>query len=252
MYSARRVLKSLRWLIAGNQAQRRRVRQEGARIAASLFGDFPIGEDNKLWRQDAAFLAAYRRLSPGNPYSEDRKFLLRELVRATKGLPGDMAECGCFRGASAWFIASERPESTLHLFDSFAGLSPPGREDAAPADDVRSWEGGDLETSEETVRETLRGFDRVRYYKGWIPDRFAEVSDRTFSLVHIDVDLYQPTKDSLEFFYPRLVDSAILVVDDYGFTTCPGAYRAVQEVMRGKPEPVIHSPTGQGILLKRA
>ena len=36
--------------------------------------------------------------------------------------------------------------------------------------------------------------------KGWIPSRFEEVKDKNFSFVHIDVDLYQPTLDSLNFF----------------------------------------------------
>ena len=33
--------------------------------------------------------------------------------------------------------------------------------------------------------------------KGWIPTRFQEVADRHFAFVHIDVDLYEPTRDSL-------------------------------------------------------
>jgi hypothetical protein len=67
----------------------------------------------------------------------------------------------------------------------------------------------------------------------------------------VDVDLYEATLGSLDFFYPRLVPGGMLVCDDYGFTTCPGATRAVDEFMSGRPEPIIHLPTGQGLVIKR-
>lgn len=145
MYSAARIIKALRWMALGNKAQRRRVRLEAARIAASLFGDFPLGEDHKLWRKDKDFLNDYSRLSPGNPYSEERKFLLREFTKFAKGVAGSMAECGCYEGASAWFMAAEAPDVPLHLFDSFQGLSRPHASDEVMADaDLPPWKAGDL------------------------------------------------------------------------------------------------------------
>ena len=41
----------------------------------------------------------------------------------------------------------------------------------------------------------------VKIYKGWIPDRFEEVKDKNFSFVHLDVDLYEPTYESLNYFF---------------------------------------------------
>ena len=35
-----------------------------------------------------------------------------------------------------------------------------------------------------------------KLYRGWIPERFKEVADLRFSLVHIDVDLYRPTLEA--------------------------------------------------------
>jgi hypothetical protein len=43
----------------------------------------------------------------------------------------------------------------------------------------------------------------------------------------------------------------VIVCDDYGFTPCPGAKEAVDDFMAGRPENVIHSPTGQGVVIKR-
>src|SRR5690349_17532536 len=88
-----RITRAVKWLAFGTGAQRRRVRQEMARISASIFGDFPLSEDRKVWREDTAFLTNYARLSPGNPYSQDRKWTLREFTRLTNNLLGDIAEC---------------------------------------------------------------------------------------------------------------------------------------------------------------
>jgi hypothetical protein len=107
-----------------------------------------------------------------------------------------------------------------------------------------------LRAGEETVKANLSHYPNVEILRGWIPERFPEVSSLSFCFVHIDVDLYQPTLDSLSFFYPRLVRGGLIVCDDYGFSTCPGATRAFDEYMKDKPEKIIHVPTGQGFIIK--
>ena len=251
MYSPRRLLKSARILLAGSAAERRRLRQEFARISAGLFGDFYIGDDHKMWRNDKVFIAKFKALSPHNYYSMERKWTLREFVRWTARLTGDIAECGCYVGVSAWFMASEMPPGeSIFLFDSFEGLSVPSEEDRARFSDVQEWQKGDLCATEEELRKNLAGFGNIHVMKGWIPERFAEVSERRFRLVHIDVDLYEPTLASLEFFYSRLADSGVIVMDDYGYETCPGAYRAANEFAEKAGEYILHLSTGQGIIIK--
>ena len=56
-------------------------------------------------------------------------------------------------------------------------------------------------SNEDFVRyEVLKDFKFVKTYKGWIPEKFFLVENQKFSLIHIDVDLYEPTLKSLEFF----------------------------------------------------
>jgi len=80
--------------------------------------------------------------------------------------------------------------------------------------------------------------------------RFPEVADRRFAFVHIDVDLHQPTKDSVDFFYPRLAAGGVLLCDDYGSTWCPGATRACDEFLADKPEKMIRLDAAGGFLIK--
>ncbi len=251
MYSLRRIIKSLNWLVFGNASQRRRVSQELARISANLFGDYYIGDDHKIWRQDKNFINKFRKLSPHNYYSEERKYTLREFMRFTNNVSGDLAECGCYVGVSAWFMAKEAPNKKLFLFDSFEGLSMPDSEDST-RQGVQEWQSGDLKTTEDVLRKNISEFSHIHILKGWIPERFQEVAERQFCLVHIDVDLYQPTLDSLKFFYPRLSPGGVIVMDDYGFLTCPGATKAAHEFMADKPEHILHLPTGQGIIIRQS
>ena len=179
--------------------------------------------------------------------SFDRKFALREFFQLAMNLPGDVAECGVFRGASSYVIAraAERAgvNKMMHLFDSFGGLSSPGQHDGD------YWHKGDMSADLDEVRRILAAFsEHIRFYPGWIPDRFHEVSDLKFCFVHIDVDLYEPTRNAVEFFGQRMVPGGLIVCDDYGFETCPGARRAIDEFVSRHDSKVVHLPTGQGVI----
>ena len=225
--------------------------EERYRIAETLCGAvyprYKFSEFGRLFLEDEAFIEYYRRfMDPGNWHSLDRKYTLNELLKGALRTGGDAAECGVYRGASSYLVcrAIAGSQRINHLFDSFEGLSQPGEFDGA------YWSPGALAATEEDVRAGLAEFDNFRLYPGWIPDRFEEVADRRFCFVHIDVDLYQPTRDSLEFFFPRLNKGGIVLMDDVGFKSCPGATRAAEEYFDNRDEPVIYLPTGQAFAIR--
>jgi len=98
------------------------------------------------------------------------------------------------------FVLSK--ENRCFYFDSFEGLSEYQTMDLFPGlkEDVAARR-KQFACSLEEVRENLKEFFFIQYHKGWIPQRFDEVKDRKFSFVHVDVDLYQPIRDSFHFFY---------------------------------------------------
>lgn len=185
-------------------------------------------------------------------FNMDRRWNVLQFLRLIEGLPGDTAECGVFEGATSWLILRHAPDDPAggrrrhHLFDSFEGCSQPGANDHPS-----HFHKGILACPEETVRTTLAPYaGQTRYYKGWIPSRFAAVADRSFAFVHIDVDLYDPTRDSIAFFYPRLERGAVLICDDYGCSTCPGATKAVDDFLADKPEKMLAFASGGGFMIK--
>jgi O-methyltransferase len=205
------------------------------------------------WFSDPTYREMWGRFPEANDDIHERRFNLFNLSRSVADLTGDTAECGVLNGGGSHIILSAIGDTTVrhHIFDSFEGLSEPGTNDETKVVTPYVWKKHDLSVPEEKVRRNLAAFgDRVSYYKGWIPDRFSDVADRRFRLVHIDVDLYQPTRDALVFFYDRTVPGGLIICDDYG-SICPGAKQAFDEFAAKHVEPVIHLTTGQGVIIKR-
>lgn len=215
-------------------------------VRAVALPSYLLGDYRKLWQADGEFLERRRQLDPHSNFAAERHFFLRSLLGLVKHLPGDTAEAGVFQGTSSWFICESLAPfgKRHHAFDSFEGISAPGDADG------EHWFEGDLAASEDAVRNLLAPFG-AEVHRGWIPDCFANAGIAHLCFAHIDVDLYEPTLESMRFFYPRLVPGGVLVCDDYGFLTCPGATRAVDEYMSDKPEEVIHAPTGQAFIVKQ-
>ena len=64
------------------------------------------------------------------------------------------------------------------------------------------------------------------------------------------MDIYKSVIDCCEFIYPRLLKGGVLIFDDYGFRSCPGAKKAVDYFFRDKIEVPLILPTGQAIIFK--
>ena len=197
-------------------------------------------------KQFNAYLTQFDEIKGANT---DRRWMLYQLLRLIETVPGDTAECGVYKGASSWLICkasqgSQMQQRTHYMFDSFQGLSSPGDNDGS------HWTEGDLSYGNENVRNNLRGLDAYSLHPGWIPDRFKDIDNKRFCFVHIDVDLYQPTRDSIAFFYPRMNTGGIIVCDDYSFSSCPGATQAVDEFLADKPEKMLSMPCGGGFFVK--
>ena len=193
---------------------------------------------------------------PGLPL--DACQLLYSVARnvAKRGVAGDTAECGVRFGKSSFFIlhglADGSADTTRphHLCDSFEGLSTPAQVDAEVGFRREQWKAGDLAVDERIAHDQLRDFPQCVFHRGWIPDCFAGLEARRFALVHVDVDLYEPTRDAFAFFYPRLSRGGAMICDDYGLATCPGARKAIDEFFADKPDVPMELPSGQALIVR--
>jgi O-methyltransferase len=196
------------------------------------------------------FERLFARIAGHTLLSRERCYFLASFAVHASRLQGDFAECGVYRGGTALLLALILKESgkSLYLFDSFKGLPKiHGEKDA--------WfsEGEFGEVRVEDVEELLSDFGKMIVIRpGWIPETFAGLQSRSYAFAHLDLDLYQSTLDSCEYFYPRLVPGGVLLFDEYGFAAARGEKEAVDEFFADKPESPIALPTGQAVVLKVA
>ena len=178
---------------------------------------------------------------PEQTVGVDEAYFLRSAVLATQDVPGVLAEVGVFRGGTARVICEAKGDRSLHLFDTFEGLPQPGVFD--------TWfKTGQYACDLATVKAYLASYDRVHFHPGLFPGTGAAVRDLRFSFVHLDVDLYESTLASLEFFFPRMSRAAMLVSHDY--VEFPAVHRAFQEYFDGRRQPVVELTGNQCLVVK--
>jgi O-methyltransferase len=187
-----------------------------------------------------------------------------QFLRYASDLEGDVAECGAFRGLSSYLFCSylrlADPDFNgqgYHIFDSFQGLSQPTEHDVITNSNygvvgAPSQSTGAFEATLEIVKATLKDFPFIEYHRGWIPESFDGVPEKVYKFVHLDLDLYEPIKGAIQYFYPRMVKGGVIVIDEYGFPRWPGAQKAVDEfcLAHGVITPVSLT-TGNGVLIKK-
>jgi hypothetical protein len=120
-------------------------------------------------------------------------------------------------------------------FDSFEGLPSPQR-----GIDPAVWTQGQYAAPIEEVKAGLQLDERpyLHLVKGWFSNTLSEEparSIRDVAYARIDSDLYGSCVDCLNYLAPRLVRGAILVFDDWQFSTDTGEVRAFSEWYEANP-----------------
>jgi len=162
-------------------------------------------------------------------------------IEAVAKIQGDIAEVGVYRGGSAKLICEAKKNKTLHLFDTFKGLPDAGNSDGL----LRK---GDYTASFERVKNYLKNYENVYFYKGLFPLTAEPIKNKKFSFVHLDVDLYESTLNCLKFFYPRISRGGVIISHDYGCDS--GVKKAFDEFFKDKLESIIELSGTQCLVTK--
>lgn len=157
---------------------------------------------------------------------------LFEILEQT-GVAGDVVEFGTYYGHWIQVICElferrgwERP---VWGFDSFEGLPTPSKEV-----DPDCWTEGMYSAPFDEVKARLQVDKRpwLKLVKGWFKQSLTvepATSIGTIAYARIDGDLYESCVDCLKFLDGRLADGAVLVFDDWQFSTEIGEPRAFKE-----------------------
>ena len=163
------------------------------------------------------------------------------------GVKGDFVELGCHAGQSAALLRrimnDNNSSKSLHVYDSFAGLPELTTEDGNTTIYSKGWG---------TVPEkaVLSNFKRHNLqppiaHVGFFETTLLTELPEKIAFAHLDGDLYESIRLSLEHVYPRLSRGAVCLIDDYCdpdahncWNELPGVKRACDEYLEDKPEEV--------------
>lgn len=176
-------------------------------------------------RQKARLLRAFHRnakqvetLSSIGEHLE----LATAIMRVPKDAPGDVIECGCYRGGSTINISlvCRLVGRRLIVADSFAGLPPiePGEGFHPIPHQKRAEEyvEGQFAASLETVKENLARYgdlDLCDFKVGFFHETLTSL-DRPIAGAFLDVDLIESLRPCLEAIWPRLQPGGRLYVHE--------------------------------------
>ena len=71
--------------------------------------------------------------------------------------------------------------------------------------------------------------DKCHIRKGYFPDSANEEKEKRWIFVSLDMDLYQPMKAGLFYFWPKMVEGGVIFVHDYNNRDFGGIKEAVSE-----------------------
>jgi len=155
------------------------------------------------------------------------------------GIPGDIVECGCFRGGTAAMMALANDfKRHVWLFDSWEGMPPPTADD--PPDAMHGTSGCRVDWVEVVSFLTSVGVLRNgTMVKGWYKDTFPTHKIKQIAVLHVDCDWHDSVKLSLETFYDLVSPGGVIQIDDYGHWS--GARKAVDDFFRARAiDPCLH------------
>lgn len=194
------------------------------------------------------------------------RFKLFALISAVRyivehNVPGDIVECGVWRGGSMQAVARELvrlgvTDRDLHLFDTFEGMSAPTDADVRwdgktasellEANDMSRniWAAASLEDVQAGFEPIPYPSEKIHYIKGKVEDTVPAQVPETISILRLDTDWYESSLHELDHMYDRLVPGGVLLLDDYGYWE--GQRRATDEWLARTKEPLLLLRMGQG------
>lgn len=146
-------------------------------------------------------------------------------------ISGNLIEFGAFRGGTSLMMAPLLKQlgsnRKVYALDTFAGMP-----ETDPVLDAHT-PGGFFEANYEdlmAVRDR-HGLDNLVILKGLFQDTVSQipVEDRKFFFAHVDCDIYESVKFSINYTAEHAVPGAYLVFDDPLVHDCLGAFQALEE-----------------------
>ncbi len=173
-----------------------------------------------------------------------------EIFKKTLNVHGSIIECGVNLGAGifSWlhFSSILEPYNTsrfIYGFDTFQGFKSIDNKDAKGiySDEKKFLKFKDRQSDKEIKKSIkiqnkfrpLNQFEKISIIKGdavnTIPKFIRNNPHVLVSLLHLDFDIYKPSKVALEYFLPRMPKGSLIALDGTNAPDGPGEATALLE-----------------------
>jgi hypothetical protein len=174
-----------------------------------------------------------------------------ELFKKIETVPGWIVECGIYRGFSLFALAKfleifcmgDKTRKVLG-FDNFSGFTELHKEDGPEDRSVTRNKGGTNPGNFRNDFLKLLELNNQDAFAPWarrisvvegnvqetVPIYCAENPGLRISLLHLDIDTYEPVCTCIEHLYPRVVPGGIVVLDEFAHKDWPGESKAVEDI----------------------
>jgi len=180
-------------------------------------------------------------------------------ARSAIAKPGDLVECGVFKGDMSWVVAtvlgSAIADRSFYLYDSFEGFSP-----VLSSDDDYVNSPYFMEMAQKVYRDPaiydavvkrFTDFPNVKIIRGFVPDTFKIAIPERIAFLHIDLNSPAAEIAALEHLFDRVVSGGCIVFDDYGWKHFKKQRDAENRFMAERGHFILELPTGQGLVIKQ-
>jgi hypothetical protein len=167
-----------------------------------------------------------------------------ELYKKINNVKGDIYEFGVFKGTGVikWatfrMASSDKFKRKIFAFDTFGKF--PKSSYSKDKEFLNEFinDAGINSYSLNKIKQIIKKkkFENIKFIKGDINKTLIEFIKKnkraSIALLHIDVDIYEPTKCILENLFDKVSKNGIVIFDDY--KKFPGETKAVNDFLKGK------------------
>jgi O-methyltransferase len=152
-------------------------------------------------------------------------------------IEGDFVECGVWRGGCCMLMAlsqlkykSAADKRKIYLYDTFYGMTAPGKKDPWFAHLFKGMGAVSAEEVKRNMRSTGYPEQNIVLVQGDVLKTIpAKQTPVKISLLRLDTDFYESTKHEMEQLFPLISRGGVLMIDDY--YSFAGARKAVDEYL---------------------
>ena len=101
----------------------------------------------------------------------------------------------------------------------------------------------------EDVKKTFSSH-KVEIIKGVVPNTLPLCKATKIAYLSIDMNCVEPEIAAANFFWDKIVQGGVIILDDYGFAQHINQKLAFDEFAKIKGISILSLPTGQGVIFK--